>query len=185
VIVAGGLNWPTLLVAVAFPPYFVIRKAFAVDSAAAQLLELAAMLPFTVLVLTTQPSLSTVAHRPGLIFGLLLLGLLSAAGFALYLTASRVLPFALFGVLGYVEPVLLLLVSLTFLGEPWQHTDTPTYLPICLGLALLALEAITRRPRRPSTTGTLLLRSEGGDPRTRVCAGQRYGRHQDAGSRRE
>ena len=67
-ILAGGLNWPTLLVALAFPPYFVIRKACTVDSAAAQLLELAAMLPFTVLVLITQPSLATVTHRPGLIF---------------------------------------------------------------------------------------------------------------------
>ncbi|WP_051717278.1 EamA family transporter RarD [Streptomyces sp. NRRL F-5727] len=140
VVLAGGLRWPTLLVALGLPLYFVSRRAFALDSAAAQLLELTAMLPFSVLVLTVKPSLDTVIHRPRLIAGLVLLGLLSAAGFALYLTASRVLPFSLFGVLGYVEPVLLVLVSLTFLGEPWQPADSFVYLPICAGLVLLALE---------------------------------------------
>ncbi|GAA3045000.1 EamA family transporter RarD [Streptomyces roseofulvus] len=149
VVFAGGLRWPTLLVAVGLPLYFVSRRAFALDSAAAQLFELSAMLPFSVLVLAAKPSLGTVIHRPRLVAGLVLLGLLSAAGFALYLTASRVLPFSLFGVLSYVEPVLMVLVSLTFLGEPWQPADTFVHLPICAGLVLLAVESAAREPAAP------------------------------------
>ncbi|MGW2654125.1 EamA family transporter RarD [Streptomyces sp. NPDC001478] len=146
VVLADGLSWPTLLVALGLPLYFVSRRAFALDSAAAQLFELGAMLPFSVFVLAAKPSLGTVVHRPRLIAGLVLLGLLSAAGFALYLTAGRVLPFSLFGVLSYVEPVLLVLVSLTFLGEPWRPADTFVYLPICAGLVLLALESAAKEP---------------------------------------
>ena len=149
VVVAGGLHWPTLLVALGLPLYFISRRAFALDSAAAQLFELSAMLPFSVFVLAAKPSLGTVIHRPQLIAGLVLLGLLSAAGFGLYLTASRVLPFSLFGVLSYVEPVLLVLVSLTFLGEPWQSADTFVYIPICAGLVLLALESAAKEPATP------------------------------------
>jgi chloramphenicol-sensitive protein RarD len=149
VVVAGGLRWPTLLVALGLPFYFISRRAFALDSAAAQLFELSAMLPFSVFVLAAKPSLGTVTHRPHLIAGLVLLGLLSAAGFVLYLTAGRVLPFSLFGVLSYVEPVLLVLVSLTFLGEPWQSADTFAYIPICAGLVLLALESAVKEPAEP------------------------------------
>ncbi|MFF3505776.1 hypothetical protein [Streptomyces sp. NPDC003247] len=43
--------------------------------------------------------------------------------------------------LSYIEPVLLVLVSLTFLGEPWQSADTFVYIPICAGLVLLAFES--------------------------------------------
>ncbi len=39
------------------------------------------------------------------------LGALSTVALASYLKASRLLPIALFGILGYVEPVLLVLVS--------------------------------------------------------------------------
>ncbi|MFC8097805.1 EamA family transporter RarD [Streptomyces sp. NPDC057363] len=150
--IAGGLRWPTLLVALGFPLYFVSRRASGLDTAGAQLLELTAMLPFAVYVLAARPSFHVVADRPRLLFGLLLLGLLSAAGFALYLKASRVLPFSLFGVLSYVEPVLLVLVSLTFLRETWEPKDAFTYVPICTGLALLAFEAVGRKsPTAPTS----------------------------------
>lgn len=146
---AGGLGWPTLVVALGFPVYFISRRRSGLDTAGAQLLELVAMVPFSVVTFIASPSLSTVASSPGLIGTLLLLGLLSAAGFGLYLTASRVLPFALFGVLGYAEPVLLVVVSLTVLSEPWDTHNTYIYTPICLGLALLAIE--TARTSRRST----------------------------------
>lgn len=147
VVLAGGLSWPTLLVALGLPLYFVSRRAFALDSTGAQFLELTAMLPFSVVVMTVHPSFGTVTAEPGLVAGLLVLGLVSAGGFTLYLTASRVLPFALFGVLSYVEPVLLVLVALTVLGEPWTATDSFVYLPICAGLCVLAVE-VHREGRR-------------------------------------
>ncbi|MFB4420802.1 EamA family transporter RarD [Streptomyces sp. QL37] len=149
---AGGLRWPTLLVALGFPLYFICRRASGLDSAGAQLLELTAMLPFAAYAFAARPSFHVVADHPRLLFGLLLLGLLSAAGFALYLTASRVLPFSLFGVLSYVEPVLLVMVSLTFLRETWEPKDALTYVPICTGLALLAFEAVSKKsPAAPAS----------------------------------
>ncbi len=163
VLLTGGLGWPTLLVALGFPVYFVLRRTFGLNTAGAPFLELAAMLPFTAAVWLAKPSFDVLTDRPALVLGLLLLGLVSAGGFTLYLTASRVLPFALFGVLGYVEPVLLVVVSLAVFGEPWQPADTFTYLPICLGLALLVVDL--RGPRRSRRQGTRVPSSVPADPR--------------------
>lgn len=52
------------------------------------------------------------------------------------LTASRVLPFGLFGLLGYVEPVLIFFVAL-ILGEQIQAEEWPTYIPIWIAVAVL------------------------------------------------
>ncbi len=146
-ILTSGLSWPTLLVALGFPLYVISRRTFRVDSIGAQFLELTALLPFTAVVWSTSPSFDTLARTPNLILGLLLLGLVSAGGFTLYLAASRLLPFALFGVLSYAEPVLLVIVSLTVLDERWTTADALTYLLICAGLAILGAEA-----RRASAT---------------------------------
>jgi chloramphenicol-sensitive protein RarD len=45
---------------------------------------------------------------------------------------------ALFGILGYVEPVLLVLVSVTLLGEHLLSTQLATYIPIWFAVALTA-----------------------------------------------
>ncbi|MEG1041324.1 MAG: EamA family transporter RarD, partial [Pseudomonas sp.] len=55
--------------------------------------------------------------------------------------ASRLLPFSLFGLLSYVEPVLLLGVAL-LLGESIKAGEWLTYLPIWLAVLVLILEGI-------------------------------------------
>lgn len=69
VVLACGLSWPTLLVALGLPLYFVSRRAFGLDSTGAQFLELTAMLPFSVVVMTVHPSFGTVTAEPGLVAG--------------------------------------------------------------------------------------------------------------------
>ena len=70
------------------------------------------------------------------------LGALSTIALASYLKASRLLPVALFGILGYVEPVLLVLVSITLLGEVLSAAQLATYVPIWTAVALTALHSV-------------------------------------------
>jgi hypothetical protein len=56
------------------------------------------------------------AHRKGCMRLIPMLGLISASALVCYIIASRLLAFSLFGLLSYVEPVLLLGVAL-LLGE--------------------------------------------------------------------
>jgi chloramphenicol-sensitive protein RarD len=61
---------------------------------------------------------------------------LSTIALASYLRASRYLPLALFGILGYVEPVLLVGVAVLLLGEPFSARELGTYVPIWIAVVL-------------------------------------------------
>ena len=65
-------------------------------------------------------------------------GLLSAAAIGGFMTASRLLPLGLFGLLAYVEPVLLVAVSV-LLGAIILPEEIPTYAGAGLAVAILAL----------------------------------------------
>src|SRR5699024_9935329 len=67
------------------------------------------------------------------------LGLLSAIGLGSYILASRYLPLILFGLLSYLEPVLLALASLA-LGENITPDEWLTYLPIWCAGGMLVIE---------------------------------------------
>jgi len=64
---------------------------------------------------------------------------ISAVGFISYTVASRHLPFGLFGLLGYVEPVLMVGVALV-LGESIQTEEWLTYAPIWIAVLILILD---------------------------------------------
>lgn len=66
------------------------------------------------------------------------LGAISTLALASYLKASRMLPMALFGILGYVEPVLLVAVAVLVLGEALSWQQLATYAPIWAAVALTA-----------------------------------------------
>lgn len=65
--------------------------------------------------------------------------LFSAIGLGCYLLASRYLPLILFGLLGYLEPVLLALVSFA-LGEKIGEEEWLTYILIWLAVLVLVIE---------------------------------------------
>ncbi|MFJ2988952.1 EamA family transporter RarD [Collimonas sp. NPDC087041] len=135
--------WPTLVVALGYPPYFILRRKINADPAVAFAIEMALLLPFAVAMLYTRDSWALVAHRPDMLFVLLPgLGLLSTIALASYLGASRLLPMALFGILGYVEPVLLVGVAIVFLGEALAPGQLATYIPIWCAVGLTAVHSV-------------------------------------------
>ena len=75
------------------------------------------MLPVAAWFVLREPSTLPVVVAHAKLWALVpLLGVVSAVALALYMAASRLLPMGLFGLLTYVEPVLLVLVAL-LLGE--------------------------------------------------------------------
>lgn len=69
-----------------------------------------------------------------------MLGIITAIAFAMYFVARRLLPMGLFGLLGYVEPVLLSMVSVLFLHESVSSEHIISYGLIWLSVCVLALE---------------------------------------------
>nr|MBC6627132.1 EamA family transporter RarD [Pseudomonas sp.] len=76
-----------------------------------------------------------------------ILGLISASALVSYIIASRLLAFSLFGLLSYVEPVLLLVVAL-LLGEGIKAGQWLTYIPIWIAVMVLVFEGFKHLVRQ-------------------------------------
>lgn len=134
----GSFAWETLLVAVGYPLYFVLRRKLATDNLGGLWFDMAFMLPISVWFIINGDA-SVVEQFPMLYLLIPVLGLISASALVSYIVASRLLPFSLFGLLSYVEPVLLVGVAL-LLGESIGRDEWMTYLPIWLAVLVLIFE---------------------------------------------
>lgn len=138
-----AFSWPTLVVALGYPPYFVIRRTIPFDSLVTFAMEVVLLLPAAVWLIVGSAGAHAAFHLP--ILGALLLpglGVLSTIALACYLKASHMMPMALFGILGYVEPALIVLVSVLLLGETLRAEQLATYVPIWFAVALTAAHAV-------------------------------------------
>ncbi len=125
----GSVSWTTLVVALGYPMYFVLRRRNGTDNLGGLWLDMALLLPVAWWFVHNGPQgFAVVDQRPALYALIPLLGAISAAALICYLLASRLLAFGLFGLLGYVEPVLLVLVAL-LLGESIAPGEWLTYIP--------------------------------------------------------
>jgi chloramphenicol-sensitive protein RarD len=147
---AGGVSWVTAVIALGYPLYFTLRRRWKLDSFGALWAELLLMTPVAVWFVLQPDDLSTVAATPQLWFGIAALGLVGGTALMLYLFASLRLSFAVFGLLTYLEPVLLVVVAVVFLREPLQPADGIVYGPIAVALLLLAVDSArqVRQKRR-------------------------------------
>ncbi|WP_288011845.1 EamA family transporter RarD [Diaphorobacter sp.] len=146
---AGGMSWETWLVALGYTVYFVARRRMRTDHLGGHWLDMLLLVPAALwFVLRAPSSLPLVTDNAHLWALVPVLGVVSAVALALYMAASRLLPLGLFGLLSYVEPVLLALVALA-LGESIGAAQWPTYGPIFAAVALLVLDGALRL-RRPA-----------------------------------
>lgn len=143
IVLAGGISPAAVAVALGYPIYFELRARFQVNTPGALALELATLVPVAIVLafLQSWPATGTAE----LALGLLTIGLVSTVALLLYLRASELLPFGLFGLLTYVEPVLLAIVSITILRESLTPIDLLIYGPIDVALCLLGIENTTAR----------------------------------------
>lgn len=140
------LSWVTLIICIPYAVYFVLRQRFGLDGPIVFGVELALMAPVAV------TFLATAAPGPlpaGELSGLAAVGLIGGVGMMLYLAASSWLSMPVFGLLSYVEPVLLVGVAL-LIGERMQDADGVVYGILALALTLLAVEGFrAARRQRP------------------------------------
>lgn len=140
-LLASSLSWPVLAVALGYPCYFILRRRIGTANLGGLWLDLAISLPVAAtFALGDSTTLQQVIESPRLqllIFGL---GALSALALALMIIATR-LNLALFGLLSYVEPVLLVVVAL-LLGESIAPDQWLTYGAIWGAIAVLVAEGV-------------------------------------------
>ncbi|WP_445115551.1 EamA family transporter RarD [Acinetobacter sp. WZC-1] len=136
----GSIAWETIMVAVGYTGYFLLRRQLKTDHLGGFWWDIMIILPVAVYFILAGHSIpAQFAGQPVMPLVLMGLGLLSAIGLGSYMLASRHLPLVLFGLLGYLEPVLLVLAALA-LGERISSTEWLTYIPIWGAVALLIAE---------------------------------------------
>lgn len=136
----GNIAWETAYIALAYPLYFFLRRVCKTDHLGGFWWDLFLILPVAVyLAFFYSDSISLMLNATHLIWAVIGLGFLSAFGLGSYILASRYLPFVVFGLLSYLEPVLLAFASI-MLGERVEATEWLTYIPIWLAVVLLVIE---------------------------------------------
>ncbi|MFA0996978.1 MULTISPECIES: EamA family transporter RarD [Pseudomonas syringae group] len=134
----GSFSWETLLVAGGYPLYFVLRRKLKTDHLGGLWFDMLLMLPIGLWFISNGHPYA-IQQAPLLYLLIPLLGVISASALVSYIVASRLLPFSLFGLLSYVEPILLVGVAL-LLGESIGRDEWLTYLPIWLAVVVLMIE---------------------------------------------
>jgi chloramphenicol-sensitive protein RarD len=136
-----SFSWVTLLVALGYPPYFMLRRWMRLDALSGFAIEIVLMAPVAIWLIVAYGPPELYAQAPKMWLLLPGLGILSALAFGAYMGASRLLPLGLFGILSYSEPVLLFVVALLFLGETFSLGQLWTYLPIWLAVILTGIDS--------------------------------------------
>lgn len=151
-ITVSRFSWATALVMLGYPPYFMLRRYLRVGSFSTLWFDMALLVPAAMYVLYIQDQ--TVWHafsvQPRLMFLVPVMGLISSIALVSYISASRMLPLGLFGILGYVEPILLFWVALLLLNEPISAQAWFTYIPIWIAVGLVATEGFLAWRREAS-----------------------------------
>ena len=135
----GTIAWETALVAVGYSAYFFLRKKMKTDHLGGFWWDIVITLPIAFYFVLMPTDVSQPWSLSSLVWIVAGLGFLSALGLGSYILASRFLPMVLFGLLSYLEPILLALVSL-MLGEKISSQEWLTYIPIWIAVFLLVIE---------------------------------------------
>lgn len=148
---AGELSWEAWWISLTYSGYFVLRRWNGHDSLGGMFFELLAMTPAALGVLIwvayTQPEL---AHRPFAWVMGAVLAIVGAIALVFWVTASRMIPMSLFGLLSYVEPCLLTVASL-LIGEAISPQELPAYLAIWAAVAIVLGGGIWQATQRRVT----------------------------------
>ena len=139
--ITGAFSWETAVIALGYPIYFMTRRKLQIEGIAGTFSDFffifIGCLIYFLLHYPCNKIISDLSHFH--IF-IPMLGIITAIAFAMYFVARRLLPLGLFGLLGYVEPVLLTVVSVLFLHESISTEHILPYGLIWLSVCVLALE---------------------------------------------
>ncbi len=135
---SGGFSWVSLVIMLGMPLYFIVKDKLQTSPLSMLMAEQIVVLPVAFAILIAQDWTPDYFAAEGAMAWLMILGLglISGGSLLFYIAASKKLPYALFGMLGYVEPLLIFVVSLV-LGEAFTAQDLWTYIPIWIAILFL------------------------------------------------
>jgi len=151
VVIARAISWPVLAVCLGYPWYFWLRRVTNTNTLGGLWFDMNLSLPISLFfIFQGGEVLGTLDSSSHLLWLVLGLGVISASALGCQALSAPRLNLTLFGLLIYVEPVLLVVVSV-LLGETIAAAQWPTYIAIWLAVLVLMTEGAWRlyRAQRP------------------------------------
>ncbi|KJK18938.1 EamA family transporter RarD [Pseudomonas sp. 2(2015)] len=138
--IAKAISWPVLVVSLGYPLYFWLRRVTDTNNMGGLWFDMSLSLPVSLyFVLKGGVVLGLTGAASSLPWLVLGLGAISAAALGLQALSAPRLNLTLFGLLIYVEPVLLV-VAAVLLGDSIAPAQWPTYIAIWLAVLVLVVE---------------------------------------------
>ena len=136
IILTGTFSWATLVAGIGYPLYITLRRYFNINNLATFFAELLLVTPFA-LYFIFQTDMQPILIENHYLYAILaLFGLVNGIAFIFYIASSNLLPVNVLGLLGYMEPLVMLAISF-IIGE---SLDSKSYiLMICLAIAITLL----------------------------------------------
>ena len=137
----SGISWATLWVCGTYPIYYVMRRLLGVRALTGLFVDLSIIAPIC-LVGILMSDAAMVTSSGTLLVKALGLGAISVLAMATNIEASRLLPVSLFGMLSYLEPVLLFILSITILGGVFSLGMLASYGLIWAAVVCLIIQGL-------------------------------------------
>ncbi|WP_224982049.1 EamA family transporter RarD [Geomonas agri] len=140
----GSMPWISLLLALSFGLYGLIRKVLHVEPLVGLTVETLLLMPFALFYLVQLNQKGTgIFLTHGLTLDMLIpmSGVVTAIPLLLFAAAGKKLRLATIGFLQYITPTMHFLLAITLFGETFTHTHLISFLFIWAGLALYSVHA--------------------------------------------
>ncbi len=168
VVRVGTISWETLLVALGYPFYFVLRRSIGMNHIGGMFWEFLVLAPIALFFVVAEISNGHALQvNPILWWFAPLFGVWTGVALIFYLLASRYLSISIFGLMSYLEPALLAVAAI-LMGERITSGEWPMYLAVWAAVGVLIVggsvqlvrSARSRRrgaPEPPTITGSIPL----------------------------
>lgn len=155
IMLSGKLSLESLFVCSGYPIYFYLRRKFGLSHLHSFVMEILFLIPVSLYFLSQTDMPYIESQNPNIYYFIALLGLVSGTALISYTLASTILPFNLLGLLGYVEPCVMLMISF-LIGETLAKESYILMVCLLIAILLLVLDGlITLRKQRRKLKGLL------------------------------
>lgn len=141
----GSLSWATFWVCGTFPIYYIMRRQLSLRPIGGLLVDSTLFLPLGILYFCYYNDAFSYIYDPIMTIKAFGLGAISLFAFMANLRAIKLLPVSLFGMLSYLEPLLLFILAITLLGEPLNLKSLASYGLISIGIMCLIINGIQHK----------------------------------------
>lgn len=135
-----AFSWVTIWVSCTYPIYYLTRRHVRIPTLTGLLIDLTITMPFALGYLWYHSGFALLDTMNRYWLLIPLLGIISTAAIQLNLQASSLLSITLFGMLSYIEPILLFILAIIILHTPISDKSIITYSLIWIGLCITLLD---------------------------------------------